>query len=146
MKGGYVKIISYCAVTVVALMMTGCVQTRYTWNNYDQKLYNHYKSPAESAQFIEDLQEIIAAAEADGKVPPGVYAEYGYALYEKGNFPEAAIFFKKEQDKWPESKFFMAKMIDNAQKRVAQTASGEKPKEAAIAETPVPAVAKEVTK
>jgi len=48
-------------------------------------------------------------------VPPGIYAEYGFALYEKGNFPDAIKFFKLESDKWPESRVLMAKMIRNAE-------------------------------
>ncbi len=113
------KNLHYCLVGVAVLMMMGCVQTRYAWHDYDQNLYNHYKNPAEYDEFVNNLREVIEDGEADGKVPPGIYAEYGFALYEKGNFPEAVIYFKKEQDKWPESKVLMAKMINNAQKQPA---------------------------
>jgi len=94
----------------------GCApKTHYTWNGYDDKLYQHYKNPAEYNRFIEHLREIIQNAEETGKVPPGIYAEYGFVLYEKGNFQEAIKYFKFENDKWPESRVLMAKMIQNAQ-------------------------------
>ncbi len=134
------KNINYFLVCAVILMMTGCVQTKYAWHNYDQNLYDHYKNPAEYDQFVESLKEVIEDGESEGKVPPGIYAEYGYVLYEKGNFPEAINYFKKEQDKWPESKVLMAKMINNAQKRSTQ---GEKKKEAS---TINPVQTSEVTK
>jgi hypothetical protein len=107
-------------------MITGCVHTKYTWQDYDQKLYNHYKNPASYDQFVEDLKDIIRDCEGSGKIPPGIYAEYGYVLYEKGNFPEAINYFKKEQDKWPESSVIMTKMINNAQKKTAQAEKQKK--------------------
>lgn len=104
---------------ILLIALSGCVQHQYNWSNYDQKLYNHYKNPAEQEKFILDLKEIIARGESDGKVPPGIYAEYGYALYERGEFPEAIDYFQKEQERWPESSVLMAKMIDNAGKNTS---------------------------
>ena len=58
------------------------------------------------------LKTIILAAQQEGKtVPPGIYAEYGYALYEEGNAPEAIKYFERERDTWPESRVFMEKLI-----------------------------------
>lgn len=113
------KIINFCLIWMAAsILVTGCAsQTHYAWQNYDQRLYNHYKNPSESDQFIKDLQEIIADGEKTGNVPPGIYAEYGYVLYENGNFPEAMQYFKKEQDAWPESRVLMTKMLSNVQRR-----------------------------
>lgn len=98
------------------MQITGCggANTRYAWHNYDAELYEHYKDPAEKEVFIQNLKEIVETAEAEGKVPPGVYAEYGFLLQEKGDLSQAIRYFQKEADKWPESKFLMAKMIANA--------------------------------
>ena len=106
---------------LLVMCISGCAQTRYTWNNYDQKLFDHYKAPADSARFIQDLKEVVIAAEESGKVPPGLYAEYGYALYEKGDTAEAMTYFAKEQKKWPESSLLMSKMMKIAGKRLAAT-------------------------
>ena len=112
--------LNYCLICITFLMLTACAPTRYAWHGYDQNLYNHYKNPADHEEFAEKIKEVIEDGEADGKVPPGLYAEYGFVLYEKGDFPDAIIFFNKEQTKWPESKVLMAKMISNAQKKSAQ--------------------------
>ncbi len=106
-----------CVLSLSVAVMSGCVKTRYAWLDYDQKLYQHYKEPANYDQFIEQLRVIVVDGEASGKVPPGLYAEYGFALYEKGRFEEAAKYFKVESDKWPESRVLMAKMINNAETR-----------------------------
>ena len=105
-------------VVLISIMigLSSCYTPIYTWKNYDDKLYQHYRNPAENEKFIEGLKETIVAGEETGKVPPGIYAEYGYALYEKGDYSEAVIYFQKEHDKWPESRLFMLKMISNAEK------------------------------
>ncbi len=108
-------------VTCSIFLITSCAKTtRYTWNEYDNKLYQHYKNPAENDQFIDHLKQVIERGEDSQKVPPGIYAEYGYALYEKGSLQEAEKYFKLENDKWPESRVLMAKMILNAQTRGKQ--------------------------
>jgi hypothetical protein len=116
-------------VSVAGIMLlTACApQTRYSWNKYDSTLYNHYKDPSQVEQFNEALQEIVVEAEADQKVPPGIYAEYGYFLYEQGCNTEAIQYFQKESNKWPESRTLMAKMISNAQDRFNKQGDKAKP-------------------
>lgn len=101
----------------VSISVSGCVRTtRYTWGGYDQSLYNYYRDPGVSAKHAECLQAAIKEGELDGTVPPGLYAEYGYALLEAGQSAEAVSNFNKEKEKWPESSFLMEKLIRNASK------------------------------
>jgi len=102
------------ALAVAALAASGCAGkvTTYRWGNYDEILYSHYKHPQERQAYVAGLKTIILAAQQEGKtVPPGIYAEYGYALYEEGNAPEAIKYFERERDTWPESRVFMEKLI-----------------------------------
>ncbi len=102
---------------LLSISLAGCIaqpQTRYHWENYDNKLYSHYKDPADSQQFLKDLKECIDEAEIKNKIPPGLYGEYGYALFEAGQREEAVTYFQKEAEKWPESRVIMEKMIKNA--------------------------------
>jgi hypothetical protein len=109
-------------------LLAGCAaQPRYTWCKYDCTLYDHYKNPAQNDEFIEELKEAVMKSEAAGQVPPGLYAEYGYVLYEKGDSQTAIQYFRKEADKWPESRVFMAKMITNAQKGYKKKEEAAKP-------------------
>jgi hypothetical protein len=104
---------------LAALGGTGCVQQQmYHWRGYDDGLYRHYRNPQEREQWVETLKTVILEAEEGGrKVPPGVYAEYGYALYEERAWPQAIVYFEKERAKWPESTILMDKMIRNAQRQ-----------------------------
>ena len=132
------KTINVWLFILIILVTTGCAPTsRYAWEDYDQKLYDHYKNPAEYDQFVVALKSTIEKGAESDKVPPGIFAEYGFVLYEKGNFEESLIYFKKERDKWPESRILMTKMIDNAKKR-------PKEKEKTSAPTALPVQTKEV--
>jgi len=101
-------------IVIITIFLSGCVTKRYAWNNYDDTLYQYYKNPNEAEVFIEKLDAIIKNGEVSGTVPPGIYAEYGYTFYERGQYSDAIIYFQKEYDKWPESRSFMIKMISNA--------------------------------
>lgn len=91
----------------------------YTWGNYDETLYSHYKNPQDHEKHLENLKAIVTNAETTGggRIPPGLYADFGFALYEAGRTDEAVKYFGKEKEKWPESTVMMDKMIRNTQQQ-----------------------------
>ena len=108
----------YLCVLLLIISLIGCgAHSRYNWNNYDTKMYQHYKNPAERDEFVQALKEILDNAEPEGNVPPGIYAEYGFVMYEQGNNQQAVIYYQKEANKWPESRAFMTKLIAIANNR-----------------------------
>lgn len=116
-------ITKYLVIVPAVLALAGCApKTRYAWHDYDNALYQHYKDPSQKESFVEALKEVIDEGNATGLMPPGMYAEYGYALYEQGKISEALVYFQKESDTWPESKFFMTKVIAISQKRAKKPA------------------------
>ncbi len=102
-------------ITLIMFMAFGALgcgpSTKYHWGNYENSLYRYYKNPSEVEEMAEALAEIIEKGERDGKVPPGLYAEYGYLLFVTGNTGEAIAYFEKEKNIWPESSVLMDKMI-----------------------------------
>jgi len=124
------KAVLMLLVPAAALLAAGCgPKQMYTWRGYDDSLYAHYKNPQDHAKHIERLQKIVTQTEADGlKMPPGVYAEYGYALLEESRFDESVTYFKKEKETWPESAVVMDKMIRNVSRLqgTKKTAAGGK--------------------
>lgn len=104
------------AIIVVssALFLSACgpeVNTLYSWNGYSSAVLTHYKDGTSATDFATSLAIIIQKSEAEDKVPPGLYAEYGYALLESGNDSQAIIYFQKERDAWPESEAYMGNII-----------------------------------
>jgi hypothetical protein len=111
------------ALLLLALSTGACAgpTTYYAWGSYSETLYAHYRAPQDREAWIAGLKATILEAEQDGKrMPPGVYAEYGYALFEEGDTRQAVTYFQKEQELWPEARFFMQKMIRNAEQRGRQ--------------------------
>jgi len=103
-------------MVVFLFLMVGCVKTQYQWGDYEKQLYNHYRNPAEKTEYLEALKEIVEdAIGSNEKIPPGIYAEYGYALLDSGKPFDAIMFFNKESELWPESKFLMKKMVQGAE-------------------------------
>ena len=108
----------YLCALFLLFSLIGCgAHGRYNWSSYDTKMYRHYKNPAEKEEFVQALKEILDEAEPEGKVPPGIYAEYGFVMYEQGNNQQAILYYQKEANKWPESRAFMNKLITTANNR-----------------------------
>jgi len=108
--------------TFALIFEFGCntQKTMYRWGGYDEALYDHYKNPQKRDEFVVRLSGIISEAEkSGGAVPPGCYAEYGWALYEEGRTTEAVAYFEKESKQWPESRPLMEKLIRNASRAKA---------------------------
>jgi len=101
-----------------ATAAAGCApKTAYLWGDYDSVLYAHYANPQDSERYLERLGQIVQKAEVEkDRIPPGLYAEYGYALFEAGRLDEAIIYYRKERAEWEESRVFMDKMIRNTQR------------------------------
>jgi hypothetical protein len=114
---------SLLAPLLLAVATAACSgpSSYYYWGSYNETLYAHYHAPQEREAWIAGLKATILEAEQrDARMPPGIYAEYGYALFEEGDTQNAIAYFKKEQALWPESRFLMEKMIRNAEQRGRQ--------------------------
>ena len=92
--------------------LIGCATTnqKYDWGKYDASLYSYYKDPSKEGELSASLVAVINNSKG-GKVPPGIYAEYGYLQLQQGKNQEAVASFKQEAAHWPESKVFMNQMI-----------------------------------
>lgn len=106
-----------CVVIAVA-GLNGCASNSlYDWGHYEDSLYDRYVK--------EDLthgeayaQETITDTERNqGRVPPGVYADYGFLLYRRGDKTGAVAYFEKEKHAFPESTALMAKLIERVRKQ-----------------------------
>ncbi len=107
------------AMACLLAAAAGCATpTKYPWGNYDEALYSFYKNPDKHQEYVAALKTIILESERKGyTTPPGIYAEYGYALYEEGSAPQAIAYYRKEMAAWPEARTFMEKMIVAAERQ-----------------------------
>jgi hypothetical protein len=105
------------AAAISLVLFFACVACKppqiYEWGNYEGALYGLMKDPVKLEKYGQSLQKQIQDGEASGKVPPGIYAEYGYVLMVSKQPKDATHYFEKEKQHWPESTRFMDKMILN---------------------------------
>ena len=103
---------SYIVLLLVVSLTSGCATpSMYSWGSYEQDLYKYYKSPDNLEDLESNLAVLLEQAETGQTIPPGLYAEYGYLMFEMGDAESAIKYFEKEKATWPESSQFMDTMI-----------------------------------
>ncbi len=136
---------SFLLLAAIAAAAAGCApRTAYLWGDYDAVLSAHYANPQDSERYLERLGQIVQKAEVEkDRIPPGLYAEYGYALFEAGRLDEALTYYRKEREEWEESRVFMDKMIRNTRRlkenRPGPAPGGELPPPAGVLPGAAPA-------
>jgi len=111
------KTISSIITLLAILFMTGCVQPKplYVYGDYNERYYEAKREP--SAESDLKLQKSIEKAiqnidgSSSGRAAPGMYANLGYIYLKGGKTNEAIVSFKKEKASYPESTYFMNRMI-----------------------------------
>jgi hypothetical protein len=104
---------------IASSILSGCVTNMYSWGEYEKDLYLYYKDPENLDEYSEELKKIVLRNEKTGRIPPGMFAEYGYILYEQGNTALARDYFIREKEAFPESTKFMDLAIQNLTESVA---------------------------
>ena len=106
-----------CLGLVVGAGLAGCAPPAlYQWGEYEDSLYRRYvKEDIAGAEAY--LRETLVAAELKSRVPPGVYADYGFLLYRRGDYAGAIEKFEREKRAFPESAALMSKLIERIQQQ-----------------------------
>jgi hypothetical protein len=105
-------------IGVVFIGFTGCqpaATTLFYWGNYSSTLYDYKKNPSDTTLSVHKttLLDIMTKAPEKGKkIPPGIYAEYGYILLKEGKETEGLDCLTKEEQTFPESKAFVQRLKD----------------------------------
>lgn len=110
---------------MMAMGLTACgTKTLYDWGAYEDSLYLRYtdKNFGDAETY---LKKSLQAASDQGRMPPGMYADYGYMLYRRGDYSGAIAAFEKEKKIFPESSALMAKLIERVRQKTVAKAEAE---------------------
>lgn len=121
---------------LVCFLFAACVTKRpidYAWGDYSKSLYKLKKGPTDER--LQSHKEVLVRIITDSKenswrVPPGIYAEYGYILLSEGKTSEGLANIELEAATYPESRVFMERIKAQAIQKPAP-----------VENVPVPAVA-----
>ncbi|CCE22894.1 DUF4810 domain-containing protein [Methylotuvimicrobium alcaliphilum] len=110
------RVVGWCVMSVFVL--AGCApQGLYYWGAYEDGLYDRYVE--NSGEQVEAyLRQSMTEAEASRMpVPPGLYADYGFVLYQRGDKAGAIDYFRRERELYPESTALMNKLIERIEQQ-----------------------------
>ncbi len=98
------------------LLLASCTvqEPLYHWGDYETTSYNYLKKSTEEStqKLIEDFQKIIEDKKgSSGKVPPGIYADYGFVLLQANKTAEGKEMLLTEVALYPESKIFIDRIL-----------------------------------
>lgn len=99
-------------LSIAIFILTGCAanapQKMYSWNGYQDSLYDFYTNKTSPQEQIATLQKLVEQSKANNKpVPPGVHAQLGMLYGNTGNADLAMAEFNAEKSQYPESESYI---------------------------------------
>jgi hypothetical protein len=113
-----------------SILLSACAKPpiAYYWGDYSASLYNAKKGPTEETLQTHKkvLVQIIQESNRQSlRVPPGVYAEYGYLLLKEGKAADGMKYLDLEAQTYPESRVF----VERVKAQASQPAGEKEPKQ-----------------
>lgn len=103
----------------ISALLNGCATSNeiFYWGDYEDTLHERYVKN-DNGKVESELHSIITQAQSQHqKVAPGIYADYGFLLYKRGNKQAAIQAFNTESSLYPESTALMNKLIEKIQQQ-----------------------------
>ena len=104
----------YIIILSIAVSSCGSSKKLYSWGKYEQASYNYLKKADEKSteKIIKEYNSVISKQKGTRKmIPPGMLADYGFLLIQKGNMVDGIANLKKEISLYPESKIFIDRIL-----------------------------------
>ena len=112
----------YFILGALALLVASCgssSKSLYSWYDYEDATYQYSKKQTDElkVKMMDQYLKLINNQNGTRKVvPPGLYAEYGYALCMSGKKEEGLGYLKKEIKLYPESETYISRIIKQLEK------------------------------
>lgn len=111
----------YLIALLMCILATSCSVQKplYNWKGYDDAVYAYTKANNEKSveNLINIYERLIKKSGGTRQVPPpGIYADYGYLLIQKGQTAKGKELLIKETELYPESKPFVDRIIKRLEK------------------------------
>lgn len=93
-------------------------QPLYNYTGYDDAIYQYTKNKDDKSldQLLKVYDELITKTGSRQVPPPGLYADYGFLLIQKGELIKGKELLKMEASLYPESSYFVGLIL----KRIEQ--------------------------
>ncbi|WP_157981063.1 DUF4810 domain-containing protein [Pseudidiomarina insulisalsae] len=114
-------------VALSLLVLSGCATNNhlYQWGNYEETLFTYFHEPEVKEEMLGYYFEFVNEAQGKKKpLAPGLFAEAGTFMLERGDVTAALRFYELEYATWPESRILMGTLITNIKARQTQVVGG----------------------
>jgi hypothetical protein len=104
----------YTIIVTFAFYSCSAPKGLYSFDKYQQASYNYLKKADEKSinEIMEQYQKIITKQKGTRKVtPPGMLADYGFFLIQRGDLKNGKESLNKEILLYPESKIFIDRIL-----------------------------------
>ena len=102
-------------IAFMALLSVACTtqQSLYNYDGYDEAIYEYTKNRDEKSleQLLAVYEAMIQKTGSRQVPPPGLYADYGYLLIQKGEVAKGKELLQKEIALYPESSHFVGLIL-----------------------------------
>lgn len=109
-------------VFCICCLLSGCTKTIFFWGDYEDSLYESYVENDPQQAHLKLNRTILEGENQKQRLAPGIYAEYGFILFQRGDASGAIQYFLKEKQQYPESTALMNKLIS----KIEEKQKGEK--------------------
>ena len=100
-------------------IISGCTTNKmYYFGDYSETLYAYEKNQNDESliKHLQELDRVIQESkEKNLRVPPGIYAEFGYLKLKMNKSKEAVEYFNAESQLYPEAKHLMDRLINKVE-------------------------------
>lgn len=101
-------------------LLSACASNNglYEWGSYEEALFVNYHEPAVKEEMLDGYLTFVRNHnDEERKLAPGLYAEAGTFMLDRGNAKAAIELYRLERDNWPESEALMTTLIRNLKER-----------------------------
>ncbi len=100
-------------------IISGCTTNKmYYFGDYSETLYAYEKNQNDESltNHLQELDRVIQESKEENlRVPPGIYAEFGYLKLKMNKSKEAVEYFNAESQLYPEAKHLMDRLINKVE-------------------------------
>lgn len=101
----------------ISCLLSGCAKTIFFWGDYEDSLYERYVENDPQQAYLKLNRTIVEGESQKLKLAPGIYADYGFVLFQRGDSSGAIQYFLKEKQQYPESTALMNKLISKIEEK-----------------------------
>lgn len=123
-------LLSLCLLLPLSFL-SGCAfgpSGLYDWGQYEDSTYARLVEQDDGRAWSEIESTVVELqGRAGARIPPGLFADYGYALFKRGQHQRAIECFEREMAMYPEATPLMKKLVEKVRQKQTEASASVQP-------------------